>query len=100
MDLPVVPIQRKAVYGNNIHGIKNAMRSQQSNEVGINRRYAAQHHRKAWVLTTYALAGRDHHGGKELPVRITLKIPVGEIIWFIPQHDCFNHALTFAQEPG
>src|SRR5438270_6466800 len=94
MDLPVVPIQREAVHGDNIDRVKDSIRTQELNEMRINGRDAAQDQRQLRIFAVDRLGRGDDHLSKHLPIRVQLEIPMGEIVWFIPKHHCFNHART------
>src|SRR5262249_34998637 len=98
--LPVVPVEREAVHGNNVYCVKHAMRAQKLNEVGINGRDAAQHQRQLRIFAADRFGRGNEHLREQFPVRIKLEIPMGKVIGFVPKHYCFNHARTFAKMAG
>ena len=74
--LPVVPVERKAVYGDHIHGIQHAVRAEQLNKMRVNGRDAAQHYRQLRVLASNGLAGGYDHIGEPFPIGVELEIPM------------------------
>src|SRR5215469_12816306 len=73
----------------------------------MNGRDSPQHDLKAGVNSPYAVNREPHHLGKLRPVRIKVKVPMGEIVRLIPQHYRFHHKRhllrresTLQQTPG
>ena len=74
-----------------VHCIQNAIVPQQADEIRVDRRNPAQRDLYLGIHLPDGLRCSQRHFGKHLPVRINVKIPVGKVVGFIPQHYRFNH---------
>jgi hypothetical protein len=93
VDLPMVPIQGKAVHGDGIEVLEQAVAFQERKESGINRRYPAQNDRQPGTELTNGRRGEAAHFRKLEPLWVHLKVPVGQVVRLVPQFDGFDHSL-------
>jgi hypothetical protein len=82
MDLPVVPVEREAVDGDDVELIQRALPIEPLDEQGVDGRDAA---------------GEPAHVAEGLPFLIELQVPVGLVVRLVPDHRSFDHRPSVAQ---
>jgi hypothetical protein len=91
VDLPMIPIERKAMHGDDIENIEHAVTLHVADEIGIDRRNTAETLKQPRIFGPHRRRGELHHLGVSAPVTIDLEVPVGLVVGFVPEHDRFDH---------
>ena len=90
-DVPMIPIERKAMDSDNIHRLQHAVSGEQFNKSRVNGRNAAENNLDVRIRLSDCLRSGMNEGSKLLPLRVQVEVPVRQIIRLVPQHHGFNH---------
>ncbi|HEV3210342.1 MAG TPA: hypothetical protein VGY91_08745 [Chthoniobacterales bacterium] len=97
MDAPMVPIQWKPVYSNSINMIQNALIFHVENEIRIDWRNSGQYFEDAGVFRRNRLTREFNQIAEQVPLWIDFKVPMGLVVWFIPDHYRLDHVAVSVQ---
>jgi hypothetical protein len=92
LELPVIPVEWKAVDRHRLDMVEHALAGHVLDERGIDRRDAAQHPDEAGTFGADGAASQDRHLGEARPVRVLLEGPMRLVVGLVPQHHGFDHA--------
>src|SRR5689334_22978103 len=90
----MIPIEWKAVDGDDVERVEGAEFFQALNEGGIDGGDAAEHAREIGVSATDGFAGLADHLREFFPAGIDFEIPVGFVVGFVPEHYGVDHRIA------
>src|SRR3954447_26500546 len=97
---PVVPVQRKPVDRDHVQLSEHAESIQCLDEIGIDRGDAPEHPSQTGIFAARCGGGSLHQVRIYPPTGIELEIPMRHVVRFVPQLDCFDHAVAPTDSTG
>ena len=94
VDHPVVPVEREAVHRDRVQIIERALGREAADELGVDRRNAAEHARQARRFGGDRLAGEPRHAREARPAGIGFEVPVRLVVRLVPDHRRFDQRVS------
>src|SRR5690606_15514479 len=79
---------------------QSAVAAQQAHEFRINGRNAAEHQGQLRGAFADRGGGAADHVREQAPVRIHGEVPMGQVVWFVPELYRFDHSVSILLMPG
>ena len=93
--LPMIPVEGKPVDTDRVEVFEQIVAFEQGDERGINRGNSPEDQRQVRAILPYGHCRQTHHFRELAPLRVHVKIPVRQVVRFVPELDCFDHDLVF-----
>src|SRR6185312_9661417 len=94
IDLPVIPIQRKSMNADGVNAIHHAIGPHEAQKITIAGGNASEDNGNLRVDAADRGGSQLDHFTEPLPFGIELEVPMRKVVWFVPQHKCFEHGLS------